>query len=193
VSFITYAYDILPFRIIGPPRWIYEERFDVEGKAGAPISQEQRRLMLRTLLTERFQLKAHFEARNQTVYIMTVTRPDRTLGPALKARPGCLSMPCESGGNFSPNTGTIDLNGINLEALGVLLSTILGQVVRDESGVLGIFDLELSWRPDNSKDPNDARPSLFTAVEEQLGIKLTPQRRPVDVLVIDSVSRPTPN
>jgi uncharacterized protein (TIGR03435 family) len=77
---------------------------------------------------------------------------------------------------------------------GNLFSLILGRVVQNESGVDGVFDVELSWRPDSvAVDSNDNRPSFFAAIEEQLGMKLAPQRRAVEVLVVESVSRPTPN
>jgi uncharacterized protein (TIGR03435 family) len=82
---------------------------------------------------------------------------------------------------------------MRLDQLAVgMLSNLVGNVVSNESGVDGIFDVELSWRPDTA-GPDDGRPSFFTALEEQLGLKLTSQRRPVEVLVIERIDRPTPN
>jgi uncharacterized protein (TIGR03435 family) len=187
VSLIQYAYNIQPFRMIDLPRWTYQETFDLEGKADGPISEQQRQLMLQTVLREEFQLKARLEKREQTVYVMTVARPDGKLGPALKARPECLSKPCET--SFNGGFGMVRATASTLEGLPWILSTQLSQVVQDESGLSGPFDFELSWRPENA-NATDTRPSLFTAVEEQLGIKLTPQRRPVDVLVIETIGRP---
>jgi len=74
-----------------------------------------------------------------------------------------------------------------------LLSASRGELVRDETGVPGVFDIEMAWRPETSTDPDDARPSFFTAIREQLGLKLEPQRRPVDVLVVERIDRPTPD
>jgi uncharacterized protein (TIGR03435 family) len=90
-----------------------------------------------------------------------------------------------------------DLRGTTMAGLAEgPMSSILGQVVRDESGVEGIFDVQASWRPDAVDapvDPSDQRPSFVTAIQEQLGLRLEPRREAVEVLVIDSVERPTPD
>ena len=186
-------HGVQPFRLVGAPGWTSEERFDITAKASAPITDAERRLMMRALLVDRFRLKAHFESRNQTVYVMTRARANGQVGPGLRLRPDCVDKPCESGGSASPVAGTARVRATTLDRLADgMLSLLLDQVVRNESGVAGTFDVELSWRPDTA-DRTDTRPSFFTAVEEQLGMKLSPQRRPVEVLVIDSIERPTPN
>jgi uncharacterized protein (TIGR03435 family) len=151
--------------------------------------------MTRSLLVERFQLKAHVESRVQTVYAMTPARADRQTGPGLKPRPDCLTAKCEIGGTANLARGAIRLLAVTLPRLADgLLSGVLNQVVRDETDIPGAFDVELTWLPDTTRaGPGDNRPSFFTAVEEQLGMKLTPRRGPVEVLVIEGVSRPTPN
>ena len=73
-----------------------------------------------------------------------------------------------------------------------MLTSLVQDLVRDESNISGVFDVELSWRPVNA-DANDPRPALFTAIEEQLGLRLHPTRRPVDVVVVESIRRPTPD
>jgi uncharacterized protein (TIGR03435 family) len=194
-SVIRYAYGVQPFRLVGAPRWTHEERFDIQAKASRSITDDERRQMLRSLLVERFQLKAHFESREQTVYLMTPARADRQTGPGLKPRPDCLTAKCESGGTTNPARGAIRMRALTLARLADSpLSSVLNQVVRDGTGIPGTFDVELSWLPDTARaGPGDNRPSFFTAVEEQLAMKLTPQRGPVDVLVIEGISRPTPN
>ena len=80
-----------PFRLEGAPAWTLDERFDIAAKAAGPISDTERRLMMRALLVERFRLKAHFETREKTIYIMTLARADKQLGPGLKPRPECAT------------------------------------------------------------------------------------------------------
>jgi len=197
-SIIRYAYQVQPFRLVGVPGWASEARFDITAKASRPITDAERRLMMRTLLVERFQLKARFESREQPVYVMTRVRPDGPLGPGLRPRPECVRVnDCQSGGSAVRGAGRIALQAVTLDQLASgMLSLMLDGVVRNESNTDGAFDVELSWRPDVAgvaTDPNDARPSFYTAIEEQLGMKLTAGRRPVDVLIVESVDRPTPD
>ena len=191
-SIIRYAYSVQPFRLEGVPSWTQDERFDIAAKAGGPITDEQRRLMMRALLVERFRLKAHFETREKTIYIMTLARTDNQLGPGLKPRPECATSPCQSGG--SGRRDAIQIRAVTLTQLADgMISTLRGELVRDETGMSGTFDIEMSWRPETSTDPDDGRPSFVTAMREQLGLKLEPTRRPVEVLVVESIDRPTPD
>jgi uncharacterized protein (TIGR03435 family) len=191
-SLIFFAYGIQSFRVVGLPAWTREARYDIAARAGRPISDADRRLMMRSLLTERFQLKARFESREQTAYVLTRVRPDGPLGAGLTPRPDCHDgKACESGGSGNRGAGTLKIRAITMARLADgMLSLMLDQVVRDESKTDGVFDVELSWRPDTAP-PDDPRPSFFTSVEEQLGMKLTPERRPVDVLVVESIERAT--
>jgi len=190
-SIVRFAYNVQPFLVIGLPGWTHEASYDITAKAARPITNDERRLMVQSLLAERFDLKARFEKREQTVYVMTRLRPDGPLGPGLKPRPECVdaAKPCTSGGSGTRVGGFVRVRALTLDRLaGGMMSLMLDQVVYDESNTAGIFDVDLSWRPDDAP-PDDARPSFFTAVEEQLGLKLTPQRRPVDVLVVESIAR----
>jgi uncharacterized protein (TIGR03435 family) len=192
-SVVRFAYNVQPFRVIGLPAWTREARYDITAKAARPITVDERRLMMRTLLVERFNLKARFETREQTVYVMTRLRPDEAPGPGLKPRPECVDAAnaCQSGGSGNRVGGFVKIGAITLDRLADgMMSLMLDQVVHNETRTDGIFDVDLSWRPD-SAPADDARPAFFTAVEEQLGLKLTPQRRPVEVLVIESIERAT--
>ena len=191
-SIIRYAYNVQPFRLIGVPAWTREERYDIAAKGARPISDDERRLMMRALLVERFHLNARFESRMQTVFVLKAVRADQRLGPGLKPRPECNSTPCESGGNG--RNDSIRVRAVTLTRLAEgMLSTVRGELVVDETGIPGTFDVELSWRPETSTDASDERPAFSTALQEQLGLKLEPQRRPVDVLVVESIERPTPD
>jgi uncharacterized protein (TIGR03435 family) len=123
---------------------------------------------------------------------MTIMRTDKQIGSGLKPRPECATEKCPSGG--SGRQGAIQMRAVTLTQLADgMLSSVRGELVRDETGVPGMFDVELAWRPETSTDPDDGRPSFFTAIQEQLGLKLEPMRRPVDMLIVESIDRPTPD
>ena len=192
VEIIRYAYDnVQPFRLEGVPGWARDERFDIAAKAAGPISDTERRRMMRTLLAERFRMKSRTEMRDRMIYVMTLARADKQLGPGVKPRPDCASSPCDTGGGSRPDA--IRIRAISMARLADgTLSFRQGALVRDETGVPGVFDIEMTWRPD-SAGADDARPEFFTALREQLGLKLEPQRAPVEILIVESIDRPTPD
>ena len=191
---LSYAFNIpQPSRIASVPEWVQVARYDIAGKAAGPITDQQRRAMLRQVLVSRFGLRVHSEQREQTVYVMTMDRSDKRPGAGLTRRADCAAASCERNG-----TGTQE--GVNIRATTLtqfadgMLSNLLGQIVRDETGVEGVFDVEANWRPaSGNANAGDSRPDMFTALREQLGLKLEPSRRPVDVLVIDHIERPSEN
>jgi uncharacterized protein (TIGR03435 family) len=178
-------------------------------------------LMMQELLRERFKLAAHREKREQPIYTLNLARPDGKLGSGLRASTtDCANMfargrvgppprgmapgerpPC--GMRIGP--GQLTAGGMPISQLLLPLSQFTERLVFDRTGLTGNFDIDLAWTPDRlpqgppppgapplpSVDPNG--PSLFTALQEQLGLKLESQRAPVEVLVIDHVERPTPD
>ena len=191
-SIVRYAFDLEDVRVVGLPQWTREERFDVNARAARTLTLADRRAMTRTLLADRFGLKTHTESREQTVLVLTRAHADGRLGSGLKRRTDCDASPCSSGGTGRPDG--LKIGATTIARLATMLSAMRQQIVHDETGVTGIYDVEMTFRPDNAAaDATDARPSFFSALEEQLGLKLTSQRRPVDVLVIDSISRPSPD
>jgi uncharacterized protein (TIGR03435 family) len=191
---VAYAFDIPQlWRIADLPDWARLTRYDITGKASAPITDQQRRAMMREVLITRFKLRTHVEQREQTVYVMSTSRPDKRLGAGLKPRPDCADQPCATGGTGTPEGVKMQATTLARLADG-LLSNLLRQLVIDETGLPGMFDVEATWRPDSGQvDSLDNRPDVFTAFREQLGLKLEPARRAVDVLVTDHIERPTEN
>jgi len=191
-SLVTYAFNISqPSRLSGLPDWTRSARYDVSGKATGIISDDQRRAMLRAVLEQDFGLKTHVESRQQAIYVMTAARADKRLGPGLKPRPECAAEKCSSGGTGRPDS--LEIRAITLTQLAGTLSNLRREVVRDETGIAGVFDATMSWRPDIAADAaNDSRPSFFTAIQEQLGLKLDAERRSIDVLIVDSIERAKP-
>jgi uncharacterized protein (TIGR03435 family) len=208
--------------IVGGPAWADTERFDIDARTvGDRQPAERIGQMLRALLEDRFQLKAHKETRELPIYALVVAEPDRSFGPrfkaaaydcaaryaalARKATPEPLPAPDAKGrracsGQFRP--GSIFSTGFDMDWLASNLAPFVSRVVVNRTGLSGGFDFDLEWTPDQrsiarpdlpelSIDPNG--PSIFTALREQLGLKLESGRGPVDVVVIDSVEHPTPN
>jgi uncharacterized protein (TIGR03435 family) len=192
-SIIANAYQVRIFQIEGDPAWLTTERFDIiaRGKEGTP--DQMRPAMLRTLLAERFKLAAHFETREQQVYALVLLRSDGRLGPNLKpsapdSKPG---GPFTSVGN---GIARVDGKAVTMDDLAlVLASSNFRQMVINRTALNGRFDLDLRFTPESSSVAAPEFPSIFTAVQEQLGLKLQSERAPVPVLVIDSVQRPTPD
>jgi uncharacterized protein (TIGR03435 family) len=209
---ITYAFApsgrVRPFsEIVDGPDWIDAERFDVVGRAvgtkpAEPLGSPELAPRMRTLLAERFALTLHSESRPRPVYELVLARADRQLGPQLhpatlactavtealrasleNAAPALLPSrhdPCIS----MSGRGYFKGGAIDMPQLALVLSNRLDRIVRDRTGRSGMFKLDLTW---------GERSSIFVALQEQLGLTLEPATRPVDVLVIDSVSSPRVN
>jgi uncharacterized protein (TIGR03435 family) len=211
---IQNAYRVHDFQIIGGPAWL-SDRFDVIAKAetefapAAPGTIGTQWLMLQSLLAERFQLVAHRETREMDIYALMRAREDGRLGPRLRqsdidcaalSRPGAtLPPPAAPAPGMRPirpcmvraGAGNVVAGASRLDVLIGNLSSETRRIVENRTGLTGVFDIDLSWAPDTSTDTT--RPSLFTALQEQLGLKLESTRAPVEVLVIDSISRLTPD
>ena len=194
-SIIANAYEVRIFQIEGGPDWLTSDRFDIIARGPEGTPDRLRPAMLRTLLAERFKLVAHFETREQQVYSLTLLRGDGRLGPQLK--PSAPASGSSSGfPSASVGNGTARINGrrVSMDTLAMMLAgSVFNQRVINRTGLSGEFELDLRFTPDSSPAAAPEFPSIFTAVQEQLGLKLEASRGPVEVLVIDSVERPTPN
>jgi uncharacterized protein (TIGR03435 family) len=177
---IALAYGISPDRdyaLTGPP-WIGTERYDIVAKVPPETPRPQVLRMLGALLAERFQLRLHRENKNLRVYLLTVARN----GAKLKAVPGP-----EDSFTFGP--GHISVKAESMDELANKLSRPifgLGTPVMNSTGLAGLFDFTLDWASDNVSSDG---PSIFSALQEQLGLKLVASRSTVEVLVIDRVER----
>ena len=201
---IRTAYRVQDFQISGGPTWLNADRFDIEAKADGNPSPDQLSSMLRALLTDRFKLMVHNDTRELPVYTLLVVRNDGRLGSQLRptdcGRPDNASPPAPPDPNQSQPCGTVKTGPGRLTFRGAPMSQILqglsplvNRVVLDRTGLTGNFDLDLEWTPDAGANalPTESGPSIFTALQEQLGLKLDSTKGPVDVLVIDGVKQPT--
>lgn len=163
------------------PGWLDTDRWDID--ATADSSTADMLPMIRTLLSDRFQLRHHIESEEGAVYELTFARRDRRLGSSLRPAKGSRS--------FLGGGGSITGRGISILDLARLLSPAAGRPVLDRTGLAGTYDVDLLWAPANpaGQAPSDL-PDFFAAIQEQLWLRLQPARGPVDRLVIDGAERP---
>jgi uncharacterized protein (TIGR03435 family) len=212
-SVIRLAYGLREFQTVGGPEWLNTDRFDIQarGPQGAPDSDGPRRLQ--SLLAERFALKVHRETRDRPSYALVLARANGSLGPRLRQSQG----PSASGLGNGQCTPPGPPGPFNMRLCGVTMAQLVDRYLQmytdrtviDRTGLAGGFDLVLHFdnrpipgvglggglppSPQAAEPPAPDAVSIFTALEEQLGLKLEPQTAPVEVLVIDHVERPTPN
>jgi len=208
-NIITSAYDVKKYLISGGPSWTDSIGFDLDAKVAASdvetfkkLSPAQRRLMLQKLLAERFHLAAHIETKTLPVYDLVIANGGSKLkvsapDPPPPADTNPSDAPPKPRGMMRMRPGGLELEDLPLSSLVTQLSYAVNRTVIDKTGLTGKYDLSLKWTPDD-QDPADASsdnqaPHLFTALQEQLGLKLEPSKGPVDTLVIDHVEMPTAN
>ena len=179
-NIVREVYGFQTFQVAGASEWMRNERWDIVAKAEGDPSFDQILDMMKTLLAERFKLVSHFEAREMPIYALANARADRRLGPQLRVSAASCPTQCRT----NMTTGRIVAVGRTMSDIARNLSAVAGRAVQDKSGLKGAFDVELAW------NDTEQGPSLFTAVKEQLGLKLEPQRGLVDVFVIDSAQHP---
>jgi len=203
-------------RILGGPEWIRTERFDVAASAEGTPPPDRVALMVRTLLADRFKLKVHADTREVPVYALVLARANGSLGPQLRrsdvdcdarraAARGGKPLPQPPGGAVCTGRtipGTATGAALSISSLAGGLARFVDRLIVDKTGLTGYYDYELKWTPDRMPDPRPGEPPvvidpdgppLVTALQEQLGLKLEPQRAPMQVVVIDQVQPPTPD
>jgi uncharacterized protein (TIGR03435 family) len=190
-NLIRNAYDLRPEEIIGGPAWLDAERFQINATYPPESTTPQVDAMLRSLLQARFALKAHREQRELPKFHLVLADAQGRLGPQLnKSTSQCPTPHPETPCMMKAGGGDLVMQEATIRQFLDYLQSLAGGRIEDRSGLTGEYDLTLSW----SRSSNDVeRPSIFTAIQEQLRLKLEPTRGPVDVLVIDSIERPTPD
>ncbi len=192
-QFIAMAYGVTP-RQISPIDAIISERYDLQAKTGHPVTRKEMLLMLQTLLADRFKLSVHREMRELPAYALRTTKR----GPKLKLSKEQLPWTLSRARGNEQKSGRMIFENESMSDFAYALSTlvVVGRVVIDKTGLTGNYDFELTFappaRPSDIPASQDA-PSIFTAVQEQLGLKLEAQKAAVEFLVIDHVERPTDN
>lgn len=211
-SIIRNVWNVNNLQIVGGPDWINEDRFDVVATAPGNPTRDQMVAMAKTMLADRFKLVVHTETRPIPVYALVMARADGQLGPNLRrsSLANCNSptppvpgapppvQPQPLAGQQIPvcgtstGGGTLRAGGVQLDSFTRNMAGPAGRVIVDKTGLTGAFDMVLTFNQDPSNAASDL-PSLFAAVQEQLGLKLDSQTLPVEVLVVDSAQKPTEN
>jgi uncharacterized protein (TIGR03435 family) len=202
---VRWAFEMPETRIEGGPSWFNSTMFDIDAKADNAVDarmaglssddgRREKERMVRALLGERFKLATHVETRELPIYALVVAKGGAKLG-AIQS----------SGTTVNSGRARIEVQGSNSVALlAEELARVVGRVVIDKTGMEGRYDVKLNWTPDDgassvsnasggSSASADSGPSIFTALEEQLGLKLVPGKGPVEVLVIDHIEMPSAN
>jgi uncharacterized protein (TIGR03435 family) len=217
-TLVTFAYQLQAHQLVGGPSWMTNDRFDIVAQLAGDVAPpatpgqpDRAMLAMRTLLEERFQLVMHRETRQLDIYAMTMVKPGQP-GPMLKpAASDCSPEAMTARRAAPPDTqkpffcglrlmgpGQFALSGMPLSFYATTLANQVGRFVIDRTGLEGRWDFELTAAPappggqlvEAPADP-DGRPHLFTALREQLGIKLDATRGEVEVVVIDRIEKPT--
>jgi uncharacterized protein (TIGR03435 family) len=182
-TLVENALDLKDFQIVNMPGWCDSERYDIEAKASVQgvIDPEGFRPLIEKLLESRFQFAAHRDTKELPLYSLTAPKGAAKLHPN-SGTPG-----------HSSDWGKDHINAtaVTVAEFGRLLETQLDRVVLDGAGIPGVFDFRLKWIPQQSADLSG--PSLFTALQEQYGLKLEAKRGPVAVTVVDRLERPSEN
>jgi uncharacterized protein (TIGR03435 family) len=200
---ISFAYGLHTQQIVGAPAWFATDLYDIDGVPdieGLP-SQKQQNLMLQKLLADRFQLKFHHEQKQLAVYVITVSKG----APKMTKDTGTPDDPI---GFFFRGFGDLTVRNLTMADFAIWFQgSVTDKPVVDHTGLTDRYDFTLKWTPDDSQfvqfrgsnalppprdDPN-APPSLYTAVQEQLGLKFEATKAADDVIVIDHVEKPSPN
>jgi len=201
---ISAAYSLTPRAILGGPAWTGSDQYDVLASTPGDIQPnlDEQMGMLRKLLSDRFQLAFHREPRELPVFALTVAKGGAKLKPS-SAPPGTLPYLISTG--YSEEKGGIHMllparNATMMQFVAMLQRGVLDRTVVDQTGLSGAYDFDLEWTPDDNQFGGDlprsvesTRPSLFVAMQEQLGLRLEATRGPVQALVIDRVVRPSEN
>jgi uncharacterized protein (TIGR03435 family) len=223
---IGFAYHVQPFQISGGPGWIESEGYDIEAKVDDSVAaaleklppeqrMDQLRLMLRSLLADRFKLKMSHETKELPIFALVVAKGGPKLTPSAatpEQHAGANGPGGERGPGIMMSLGELRGRGMPIHTLAEVLARqpeVGGRLVLDETGIKGNYDFTLHWAAqgpraleanagDNQAGGNGAPadssgPSIFTAIQEQLGLKLEPTKGPVEMLVIDNIEKPSEN
>jgi uncharacterized protein (TIGR03435 family) len=192
--------------ITGGPKWKTTEMFQIDARADQPRTSAEIRRMVRALLEDRFKLRTHVEKRQMAVYRLVLARKDGKLGPGLKpaADTAFCANPVNPGSNDRGRCGSrmtpagIRVRNGTIQEMGDIVSESLERPVIDRTGLKGRFDIDVEAQLDfdrfgPSDQPKGSGPIIFTALREQLGLKLESAKESVQILVVDSLERPSAN
>jgi len=196
-AMVRYAYNVRDIQISGGPGWFDSDHWDIVATAGREISREERSRMLQTLLTERFQMTIRHEMKELPIYALMVAKSGLKMKQDADGNPERISLNLSRAGLYHMQGENVTVSGISEALFGPA-----GRIVVDRTGISGKFDYNLEWVADPANlpmvngskiEPTAEGPSIFTALQEQLGLKLESAKGPVEILVIDRAEKATEN
>jgi uncharacterized protein (TIGR03435 family) len=206
-NYIMAAYNVKPYQVTGGPNWIDSSTYDIVAKLealGLPkvptnltprqratAEDEQLHAALQGLLADRFQLKFHHESKEMPAYALTVAKS------GFKLREAAESAGCGTNSKGNGTSVNFTATCIDMTRFASYLARPMHQAVSDHTQLQGLYTFTLEWTPDDLKtaaSPDQpSLPSLFTVLQEKLGLKLEPRKVPLDIIVVDSAERPSEN
>lgn len=187
------AYDIEPYQIEGGPKWMDSDRFTIAAKlndddSAKSRSREERgrltRAALQSMLEERFHMSGHRESKVMPCLALVVARGGTKIH----------EVEPKGGGTWSQNPGMLTAKGMSMPDMAARMASAVQRPVVDQTGLKGVYDLKLEWSPESaSPDAKTELPSIFAALQEQLGLKLETTKAPIEVLIIDRAAKPSEN
>jgi uncharacterized protein (TIGR03435 family) len=208
-SLLLFTYDLRDFQLTGAAGWMNSERYTIVGKGVAgpgpatyrDMNDQQRKALgelvrkrMKALLAERFQLAVHTETKELPMYGLVVAKGGHKMTPN--------TGPDGSPQSSLQNRGAYEAQRASLDSIAQGLASITGRPVKNETGLSGYYDFKVKWTPDagasappggEERPPEAAGPTIFTALQEQLGLKLESRKGPVEILVVDRAERPSDN
>ncbi len=191
MGILEWAYGVRDFQVLGAPAWLGRENFEIDARAEHPSTEDQIKQMVQVLLADRFKLKLHRETKEIPVYALMVSKDGPKLAEG-KAR--SLNRPL---GDIMVPPGKLRAHGATMALFVQILTENLDRPVIDKTNLTGNYDFELtyegpSWDPGEATSWRPFGEAIFGPIQK-LGLKLEPQKSPVEVLVIDSVDHPSAN
>ena len=181
------AFQVDDFQIAGAPGWADSESYDIEAATGdgRTVANTRMPALLETVLMERFGLVFHRETKEAPIYLLEAAKNGPKLKPAEEGREPSMNT------NSHPGRADMKLTGVSMPEFASVLKRQVHRNVADHTGIGGHFDIEFEWDPDQSGDMPG--PSLFTALQDELGLRLAPAKGPVEMIVIDRIEKASGN
>jgi bla regulator protein blaR1 len=225
VVYISFAYKIRlteeqeETMVAHLPKWVVEDNYEIHARGPVTATKDQMRLMMQSLLAERFKLAAHLENQQQPVFLLTTVTPGK-VGPMVRPHADCDGVSATPAGpmptdvfppvcisyGMVPKPNHVVLSSSRNNSMSEIAESLsgmgsLGRPVRDQTGLSGRYDYSIEWTPDSDRPaasgadglPNPQGTSFRQAMKEQLGLKLEPSKAPVVVIVVDHLERPSEN
>jgi uncharacterized protein (TIGR03435 family) len=189
---IEWAYELEAYQLAGGPSWLRGDYYQIEGRTQSPATRKEMRSMLQRVLTERFKLKFHMEARQKPIFALKAGDPDSRLQASLTA--------CGVDGCINVAPGVYDAKSATMDSIAAILSNMVDRPVLNQTGLPGRYDFRIKFDPasvrrfDGQTVPGTSTddPSIFAAFQN-LGLKMEPTRAAIQTFVIDNAAKPSPN